>query len=71
MKPNAGFHFEPRDKLPVLQIKVELNYLLTQRSGQRISVQSQPSLSVDLSHFFPKLQCFFLILLSPFLAQLF
>lgn len=65
MKPNAGFHFEPRDKLPVLQIKVELNYLLTQRSGQRISVQSQSSLSVDLPHFFPSLQCFFLILLSP------
>lgn len=38
MKSKAGFHFEPRNKLPVLQIKVELNQLLTQRSGQHISV---------------------------------
>lgn len=69
LKPNAGFHFEPRDKRPVLQIKVELNYLLTQRSGQRVSARSQSSLSEDLSHFFPTLQCSFLILLPLILAQ--
>ena len=29
MKPKGWSHFKPRDKLPVLQIKVELNQLLT------------------------------------------
>lgn len=79
MKPKAGFHFEPRNKLPsfadhsriklVVDPEVRPAYI-SPPSKDRNRVEAPSSLSVDLPHFFPKLECFFSMLPS-FLADLF